>query len=184
MTTPKLTFGDVGPDTWGDFAKLFESKGAPSYCWCMAWRPLPGDRQQASNAERKKEMKRIVKAGTPVGILAYQAGQPVAWCSIAPRATHRSLGGEEFLDIDEDNVWSLVCFYIPRSMRKQGIMTQLLQQAVKTASKHGAHVVEAYPVDSDSPSYRFMGFVEAFKKAGFVETGRAGKRRHVMHIKI
>lgn len=184
MTAPKLTFREVGPDTWGDFAKLFESKGAPSYCWCMAWRPLPGDRQKASNAERKKEMQRIVKTGTPVGILAYQEGQPAAWCSIAPRATYTLLGGEDFPDIDASKIWSLVCFYVPRSMRKQGVMAQLLQQAIRAARRHGARVVEAYPVDPDSPSYRFMGFVDAFKKAGFVETGRAGKRRHVMHLKL
>jgi hypothetical protein len=41
-------------------------------------------------------------------------------------------------------------------------------------------VVEAYPVDADSPSYRFMGFVAPFEKAGFREVGRAGTRRHVM----
>jgi hypothetical protein len=45
-------------------------------------------------------------------------------------------------------------------------------------------MVEAYPVVPDSPSYRFMGFVETFKKAGFIETGRVGKRRHVMHFVV
>ena len=61
-------------------------------------------------------------------------------------------------------------------------MKQLLNEAIKMARKRGARVVEAYPVDPDSPSYRFMGFVSNFKKARFVETGRAGKRRHVMHL--
>ena len=46
----------------------------------------------------------------------------------------------------------------------------------------GATVLEAYPVDPDSPSYRFMGFVPSFAEAGFVETGRAGERRHVMQL--
>lgn len=174
-------FREVDENNWDDFVQLFEGKGCPSYCWCMAWRPLPGDRAQSTNAERKRAMQRIVAAGTPVGILAYQDKQPVGWCSIAPRQTYRPLGGEEYGGIAEKDVWSLVCFFVPRYLRGQGIGKQLLQEAIKTAHKHGARVVEAYPVDPDSPSYRFMGFVANFKAAGFVETGRAGKRRHVMH---
>jgi hypothetical protein len=45
-----------------------------------------------------------------------------------------------------------------------------------------ATIVEAYPIDAASPSYRFMGFVDAFASAGFQEVGRAGQRRHVMPL--
>jgi len=72
------SFREVDRTNWDDFVQLFESKGCPSYCWCMAWRPLPGDRTKASNAVRKRAMKRLVTAGTPVGILAYESKQPVA----------------------------------------------------------------------------------------------------------
>lgn len=34
------------------------------------------------------------------------------------------------------------------------------------------------------PSYRFMGFVSSFRKAGFEEVGRAGTRRHVMRLRL
>lgn len=139
------------------------------------------ERQTASNQDRKKAMKRIVTDGTPVGILAYAGTDPVAWCSIAPRQYYLPLGGEDYPGVPDGTVWSLVSFFVPRKFRGQGIMKQLLNEAVRTARKRGARVVEAYPVDPDSPSYRFMGFVSNFKKAGFVETGRAGKRRHVMH---
>ena len=149
----------------------------------MAWRPL-AERQTASNQDRKKAMKQTINAGMPIGILAYQDGQPMAWCSIAPRLSYRPLDGDEYPGIKEDEVWSLVCFFVPRKLRGLGIMKHLLQQALRTARKRGAQVVEAYPVDPDSPSYRFMGFISAFKKAGFVETKLAGKRRHVMHKRI
>ena len=131
-------------------------------------------------------MKRIVDGGTPIGILAYDGTQPVAWCSIAPRETYlsRSLGREDYPGVPEEKVWSLVCFFVPRRLRRLGIMKQLLNEAVKVAGKRGARVVEAYPVDPDSPSYRFMGFVSKFERAGFVETGRAGKRRHIMHLML
>ena len=56
----------------------------------------------------------------------------------------------------------------------------LIAGAVAHARENGATVVEAYPVDPDSPSYRFMGFVPVFAAAGFTDLGRPGKRRHVM----
>ncbi|MCW5874770.1 MAG: GNAT family N-acetyltransferase [Anaerolineales bacterium] len=150
----------------------------------MAWRPMPGDRQQASNADRKQALQQIVSAGTPVGILAYDGETPLAWCSIAPRLSYIPLGGEAYEGVAEEKVWSLACFFVPRVRRGEGLGKQLLAAAIKTARSRGAKIVEAYPVDPDSPSYRFMGFVSNFEQAGFTETGRAGKRRHVMHLRL
>ena len=45
-------------------------------------------------------------------------------------------------------------------------------------------VVEAYPVDPDSPSYRFMGFVGTFDAMGFERAGRAGTRRYVVRRRV
>jgi hypothetical protein len=42
--------------------------------------------------------------------------------------------------------------------------------------------VEAYPVDPESPSYRFMGFKPIFDKLGFEFKHKAGQRRYVMTI--
>jgi hypothetical protein len=44
----------------------------------------------------------------------------------------------------------------------------------------GARYVEAYPVEPDSPSYRFMGFKTTFEKAGFKFIKIKGKLRNVM----
>ena len=40
--------------------------------------------------------------------------------------------------------------------------------------------LEAYPVDSDSPSYQFMGQRPMFQDLGFEYRHKAGPRRHVM----
>jgi hypothetical protein len=61
-------------------------------------------------------------------------------------------------------------------------MEQLIHATVEHSRKRGATIIEAYPVDPDSPSYRFMGFVPQFKQFGFVEAGVAGSRRHVMRL--
>jgi len=175
----RLVFREVDRRTWPDFAALFEGKGGPSYCWCMAWRPLtPADRTGPAG-KRRKAMEALVEEGVPVGLLAYEAGTPVGWCSIAPRETYRPLGGPES---PGERVWSIACFYIPRERRGEGIGEKLLIAAIAHAKREGATVIEAYPVDPDSPSYRFMGFVDLFSRNGFEEVGRAGSRRHVMRL--
>lgn len=177
----KLTVRPVTEETWPDLEALFESKGAPSYCWCMAWRPMP-DRTRASNADRKAALHQRVRDGTPIGLLGYIGGEPVAWCSVAPRETFRPL--KEGQSAEAAGVWSVVCFFIRREYRGRGLSRRMLQQAVTVAKENGAKVVEGYPVDPDSPSYRFMGFVSLFKACGFEPAGEAGTRRHVMRREL
>ena len=117
----------------------------------------------------------------PIGILGYLGGEPVAWCSIAPRSTYRRLVRN---DSPDEGVWSIVCFFVLRSLRGHGIARKMIDAAVEYTRARGASVIEAYPVDPDSPSYRFMGFVSMFKEAGFREMGRVGTRRHVMRLDI
>ena len=136
-----MEFRPVTPERWPDLARLFDGRGGPSYCWCMIWRPWPAGVERSRETKRA-QMERTVLGGTPVGILAYVEGEPVAWCSVAPRETYRKLGGDEY--------------------------------------PTGADVVEGYPVDPDSPSYKFMGTCSTFLAAGFEEIGRVGTRRHVM----
>jgi len=144
----------------------------------MAWRPLDGDRAKAPAPARKRALLGLVDSGVPVGILGYLDEEPVAWCSVAPRSTHLELGGPG----RDDDVWSITCFFVLRDFRGAGLMKRLLGAAVETARARGARVVEAYPVDPDSPSYRFMGFVPAFEERGFIEDRRVGTRRHVMRL--
>jgi GNAT superfamily N-acetyltransferase len=83
-----------------------------------------------------------------------------------------------------EQVWSLACFFIRRDLRGQGLTKQIIEAAVQHAEKRGATVIEAYPVDPSSPSYRFMGYVQTFVSAGFYEVGRAGTRRHVLRREL
>lgn len=184
MTDLELTFRPVTKSRWGDFEALFESRGCPSYCWCMAWRPIEGKRQDATNADRKAAMEARIKRNVPVGLLGYDGKDPVAWVSIAPKETFlKSLGGKQPKEAGE-KIWSLACMFLKRSLRKQGIGHQLIAAAIAEARKRGADVIEGYPVDPDAPSYRFMGFVPAFEKAGFKETAMAGTRRHLMRLPL
>ncbi len=177
-----LTFQSVTRTTWSEFEALFEEPGAPKYCYCMVWRRTPEEAKHHDGANRKRQMKQRIDHGVPIGLLARLDGKPVAWVSIAPRETYRNLGGPA--PATSEKIWSLVCFFVPRRLRGQGMTRRLISGAVDHARRNGATIVEAYPVDEAAPSYRFMGFVPVFRDAGFNEIGRAGNRRHVMRLPV
>jgi GNAT superfamily N-acetyltransferase len=181
MTAAKLTVKPVTRSTWPDFEALFEGKGGPKYCWCMAWRAM-ADRAKADNAARKTALHERVLKGTPIGLLGYVDGEAVAWCSVAPRRNFVKLSDKQ--DDAEQGVWSVVCFFVRRDHRKRGLSAQMLDAAMEFAKKRGAGILEGYPVDPKSPSYRFMGFVPLFEGCGFRAVGRAGSRRHVMRREL
>lgn len=176
----RLKVKPVDENTWSDFEALFQSRGAPSYCWCMAWRMTSTELKNNTSANRKKFIRKRVKNGTPIGLLAYVGEEPVAWCSVAPRETYRRLGGDEQLE----RVWTVACFFIKREFRDQGLVKFLIEEAKKYARRNGAKYLEAYPVDPDSPSYRHMGFKPTFEKANFSFVKKAGTRRNVMVCKL
>jgi GNAT superfamily N-acetyltransferase len=175
----KLDFVPVTSKTWPDFEKLFEQPGSPKFCWCMSWREL-SNRQSADSAGKKKAMAAIVAAGTPVGIIARSGAEIVGWCSVAPRETFRKLSPGQ--DDGDKDIWSIVCFFVVRARRNGGIGAALLEAAIDHAFKSGASAIEAYPVDPESPSFRFMGFKPMFAARGFRAVGMAGSRRHVMRL--
>ena len=141
-------------------------------------------RRRFSRQRRRQERGAAgrVQQGEDIGIPGYIRGGVVAWCSIAPRDSYRALDGPA--DAPGENVWSIVCFFVPRRLRTKGIARGLVRAAVDYAREKGATVVEAYPVSPDSPSYRFIGFISTFESMGFLEVGRAGIRLHVMRLPV
>jgi len=180
--TEALSFKPVDRSTWGDFESLFNGPGGPKFCWCMVWRATPEEGRGTSGVVRHEQMLERIERGVPVGLLAYDGATPVAWVSIAPRETYRRLGGPAAEP--GETIWSLACMFTPRKRRGQGMAHRLIAAAAEHARREGATVLEAYPVADDAPSYRFMGFVSAFERAGFTEIGMAGTRRHVMRLAL
>ena len=85
--------------------------------------------------------------------------------------------------IDND-IWSIVCFFVARSARGTGLFQDLLDTAIDHADHRGAAVIGAHPVDQDSPSCPFRGFVPNFEAARFNEVARAGSRLQVMTLHV
>lgn len=175
----------VTSKNWNDFEALFEGRGGPKSCWCMIWRDYEISPGLTDKAARKASMKDRVSSNSPVGLIGYLEGVPIAWCSIAPRSTFKAtLGGPVGHADDEQSIWSLTCFFVKREVRGHGLSAQLIEAAIDHARAHGAHIVEAYPVEPNSPSYRFSGFTELFEECGFKEIGTIGTRRKVFRKTI
>ncbi|WP_061245171.1 GNAT family N-acetyltransferase [Leptospira interrogans] len=180
MKNKNVIIKPVDENNWRDFETLFESKGGPHYCWCMAWRMTGEERKNNTTENRKKFIKQRVESKIPIGILGYLNEEAIAWCSVAPRETYRSLGGDENLE----SVWSIVCFFVKKEYQGRGVATTIIENAKDYAKKNGAKYLEAYPVEKNSPSYKFMGFTSMFKKIGFTFVKKAGTRRNVMTYKL
>jgi predicted GNAT family acetyltransferase len=177
-----LTFTPVTKKNVGAFETFFSSSGAPHHCWCMVWRRSTAESHHHTSADRKQRMMQRIVAGTPIGLIAYEKDAAVGWVSIAPRDTYRNLGGPP--PKPGEIIWSIVCFFVPRKRRGDGLVRKLIAGAVAHAKKQGATIIEAYPVPPDAPSYRFMGFIPVFAEAGFTDEGMAGTRRHVMRLEV
>lgn len=176
----KLHYAPVDQTNWTDLEKLFESKGGPHHCWCMVWRNMEEGKDRSNKGDKKAALENYVAHQKPVGLLCYDQTEAIAWCSIAPRESYRELSGDTSLP----DVWSLVCFFVKKEYRQRGITEELIKHAINYAKDNGAKYVEAYPVDPESPSYRFMGFKPVFDKMGFDFKHKAGQRRYVMVLGV
>ncbi len=177
-------FQPLTPERWPDLVKLFEHHGNPGYCWCMTWRAASAEYQRLTSTGRKRALHSLVQSHVPTGILAYRNDEPVGWCSIAPRETYTRLEKSTTLRrVDDHPVWSVVCFFVRRDLRGQGLALRLLRAAVEYAAGQGARLVEGYPVEPGQ-SYQFMGSLAIFKAAGFREVARAENDRLIVRKKI
>lgn len=181
----ELVFQPVTLRQWPDLQKLFGPNGADSGCWCMWWRQTREEFDRRHGEPNRKSMESLIRAGEVPGILAYHKGQPVGWCSVAPRERFPVLDRSPNLKpVDAERVWSIVCFFIPRQHRRRGLSGHLIRAAVEYARSRGAPAVEAYPVDprysSSRPASAFTGLADAFLAAGFREVARRSPRRPIL----
>ncbi len=172
---------------WPDFERLFGSRGACAGCWCMWWRLTRREFENQQGDGNREAMRAIVESGQVPGILGYADGEPVAWCSVAPRDEYASLNRSRILKrIDESPVWSLVCLFIAKSQRGKGATAEVIAAAVDHARSNGGTIVEAYPSIAKSknvsPFTSFMGLPGMYKKAGFTEVAQPSAAKRVMRF--
>lgn len=86
-----LEFQPVTQTRLADLARFSEGHGKFRYCSCMRWRMTTAAFQRMAKEQRVAALEDVVRRDTPVGVLAYLRGEPVGWCSVAPRETYAAL---------------------------------------------------------------------------------------------
>lgn len=151
----------------------------------MWWKLSRPEWTKGKGDGNKTALKKIVKSGTSPGIIAYVGDEPVGWCALEPRENYPVLDRSRSLKpVDDQPVWSITCFFITKSHRRQGLSVALLNAAAKHAKKKRAKILEGYPSvvrKDDVPApFIWTGTEAAFKKAGFVEVARPSLSRRIM----
>jgi GNAT superfamily N-acetyltransferase len=180
-------FYPVTKENWEDFEQLFGIKGACAGCWCMYWRVKSSVWEKQKGDNNKKAMKKIIFSDTIPGIMAYHKSEPVGWCSVAPREEFSRLDNSRILKpVDEKFVWSVVCFFIHKDYRKQGLSTALLNAAKKFVKTSGGKILEGYPIEPKKDKmpdvFAWTGLSAAFLTAGFKEVARRSETRPIMRF--
>ncbi|MDF2626912.1 MAG: hypothetical protein K0R39_743 [Symbiobacteriaceae bacterium] len=183
-----LTFQPVTPDRWGDFETLFGTKGACGGCWCMSWRLKRKEFDANKGDANKAAMQAMIAAGEVPGLLAYDGTEPVAWCSVAPRSAFPRLEASRMIKLVDDRpVWSVVCFFVAKGYRRQGVTTQLLSAAKAYVKQQGGTTLEGYAnlPNQDLPApFLWTGIHSAFVNAGFTEVARPSATKAIMRVEI
>lgn len=176
MADAPLVIHPLTPARLPDLAALFGQGGDPKWCWCAYFRVRGMDWTNSSPAGNRRVLERAVRrdarSGRHPGLVAYRDGEAVGWVSLAPREEFERLEHSTLLArVDDRQVWSIVCFVVGRRARGQGVADALLAAAVDYARKHGATLLEAYPVDTAGgrvpAANAYHGTLGMFERAGF-----------------
>ena len=140
-----------------------------------------------TRAERnRRDLKALTRSDTPPGLIGYRGKTPVGWISLGPREDFRKLQRSIVMKpVDDEKVWSVICFVVPGENRRQGIAAGLLDGAIVYARKKRVRILEAYPVDRAGRSKDeslWFGTKAMFDAAGFREVARRKPQRPVMRL--
>lgn len=161
---------------------------------------LPGQPGDRAGDAPKRAMHALVDGGTVTGLIGYETGVagdapvarghlhelPVGWVSLGPREQYEKLRRSPVMRaVDDEPVWSVVCFVVPSEHRGRGVTVALLRGAIDYAREQGAGILEAYPVDRSvvgHASAAWFGSEHMFAEAGFEEVARRRADRPLMRL--
>ena len=171
-------------ESFGDLEELFGRPGGSIVrgCWCMYYRRTG---KTTAWREPNHDALRDLAGGTvSPGLVGYLDGSPVGWISLGPREDYLKLRRSSVMKpVDDTDVWSIVCSFVDKAHRGEGLQRKLLAAAIDYARDQGVRTLEAYPVDKDDRShddFMFFGSRSLYERAGFKEVVRRSPTRVVM----
>ena len=175
-------------DRWADVERVMQTPGDPETCWCQVFRVPRDDWEARSTEQNRDDLHSLVSEGVRPGLVAYDDGEPVGWCSVGPLEQFVRLAASPFIAAirpDGDDLtgrWAVTCFVVTADARGAGLVEILLGAAVSFARAQGATAVEGIPLDvavaeEVTPDHLFGGTLTAFEAAGFERGERLGPDR-------
>jgi len=165
-------------ETWGDLENLFGKSGAFWGCWCCYWRLSNKDFSKMSSEDRKNYLFQFIKdQKSPLGLLGYLDGKPVAWIGFSPRDSFIRLINSRVFSLEEgENIHSIVCFFIHKKYRGMGLTAELIQGTITYAKSNGISIIEAYPIEFNGKERidvngSYCGISKQFEEKGFIKEG-------------
>jgi len=198
-TSTPLTVVPANEASWEDLRAIFGDRGYAASCQCQKykmrnweeWRTL----QVAGRMERFRADTHcgFPSAATTTGLVAYLEGEPVGWCAIEPRSAYPRLRRtpvpwkDRDEDLEDEGVWSVICFATRAGYRRRGVTRALTAAAVDYARERGAASLEGYPMvvqpgEDVTWGELNVGSRSVFADAGFQEVSHPTLRRVVMRI--
>lgn len=164
------------PARFEDFADVVNPNRRTNHCWCLSHRIGAKDIDALGDGSREEAMRALCRKRFKPGVILYDDGLPVGWCSISPRSEIPRLVASALIrPIDEVPVWSIICVVVRSGHRRKGVTAHLLEGAVTYAESRGAPAIESYPVDPAGRmdlTMAFVGTKAMFEAVGFEVVGR------------
>jgi hypothetical protein len=185
-----LTVKELSKKTWNDFEAVLGKNGGARGCWCMHWRLSIAEWMEGKGEGNRKAMNRLAQRKQPPGVVVYENEEPVAWCSLGPRAEFPRLERSPLLtDIDDEPVCAIVCTFVEKKHRGSGLLPDILEAVCEYAASAGYTTAEGYPVEPRDgkragADTAMTGIASAFLKAGFSEVARPRKDRPIMRREL
>ena len=97
---------------------------------------------------------------------------------VGPRETFERLEHSvKLARVDDQDTWSVVCFYVHPSAKRNGVASALLDAAIARTTAHGAPMLEGYAVREGHMNIdSYTGYLPMFLEAGFEVIRPAGRR--------
>lgn len=190
----KIEVFPLTPDRWSDLESIFNAKGCSMArgCWCMYYRQSgkqsPLEKGETFSERNRQQLKALAELDPPPGLIGYDDGEPVGWLSLGPRKDFLKLKRSSVMKrVDDQSVWSIVCFVVPSEHREKGIARAMLKGAVEYCRERGVSLLEAYPLDKSIPDAgesTWFGSKSMYDEAGFVEVARRKPERPIVRLNL
>jgi GNAT superfamily N-acetyltransferase len=181
----------VDESLFDDVQAVFGTRGQPARCQCQGYR-MGWYAQHSDDVPGRRELLRD-QVAEGHGLLATLDGEPVGWCSVAPRRDYTHLRQTTWKGRSEDpedpGIWAVTCFVTRAGCRHQGISRALAAATVDLCRDRGARAVEAYPM-KPAPGKdvtwgeMHVGALSSFLAAGFRVVHRPSLRRAVVRYEF